>query len=176
MTANLWKADKTVSITQEFWKCLGQFVKIRSMKKGLPGFLKHVALFTILVRLKLEQKFLTDESLTPALKSPKKRSWSYLLRYRSMFLLNSARWFDVIAFLGLYELLSSHFFLLRRFIYTKKPSILIFIGKSFDGMFSLIINKMPPNFHPCQNGKVRCNRLIKTDLEGNFDQVFFLIS
>ena len=44
------------------------------MKKGLPGFLKHVALFIILGRLKLEQKFLTDESLTPALKSPKKRS------------------------------------------------------------------------------------------------------
>ena len=49
-----------------------QFVKIRIIQEGLSGFLKHVGLFIILVRLKLEQKFLTDESLTPALKSLKK--------------------------------------------------------------------------------------------------------
>ena len=42
------------------------------MQEGLSGFSKHVGLFIILVRLKLEQKFLTDESSTPALKSLKK--------------------------------------------------------------------------------------------------------
>ena len=41
------------------------------MQEGLSGFLKHVGLFIVLVRLKLEQKLLTDESSTPALKSPK---------------------------------------------------------------------------------------------------------
>ena len=146
------------------------------MQEGWSGFLKRVGLFIILVRLKLEQKFLTDKSST-TLKSPKKRSWSYLVRYRSMVLLNSARWFDISAFLGLYEQLSSHFFSLRRFISTKKPLILLFIGKSFDGMSSLINNKMPPSFHHlCQNGKVHCSCLTKTDLEGNFHQVLFLIS
>ena len=50
------------------------------MQEGLSGFLKLVALFVVLVRLKLEQKFLTDESSTPAVKSPKKRNWSYLVR------------------------------------------------------------------------------------------------
>ena len=49
-------------------------------------------------------------------------------------------------FLGLYDQLSSYFFLLRNFVSTKKPSILLLIGKSFDGMFSLINNKMPPPF------------------------------
>ena len=43
------------------------------MQEGLSGFLKRVGLFIILVRLKLEQKFLTDKSST-TLKSPKKRS------------------------------------------------------------------------------------------------------
>ena len=146
MTTNLWKSDKPVSIKHEFWKRLGQFVKIRSMQEGLSRFLKHVGLFIILIRLKLEQKLLIDESSTPALKSPEKRSLSYLVRYRSMFLLNSARWFDISAFLGFYEQLSRHFFWLRRFISTKKPSISLFIGKSFDGMSSLINNKIPPPF------------------------------
>ena len=63
-----------MSITQEFWKLLGQFVKTRFMQKGLLGFLKHVGMFIILVRLELEQKFLADESSTPALKLSKKRS------------------------------------------------------------------------------------------------------
>ena len=49
-------------------------------------------------------------------------------------------------FLGLYDQLSSYFFLLRNFVSTKKPSILLLIGKSFDGMVSLINNKMPPQF------------------------------
>ena len=57
-------------MTQEFWELLGQFFKIRSMQEGLSGFLKHVGLFIILVRLKLEQKFLTNESSTPALTLP----------------------------------------------------------------------------------------------------------
>ena len=61
------------------------------MQEGLSGFLKHVGFFIMHARLKLEQKFLTDESSTPTLKSPEKRSCSYLVRYRSMFLLNSAR-------------------------------------------------------------------------------------
>ena len=80
VTTNLWKSDKPVSITQEFWKLLGQFVKIRSMQEGFSGFLKHVGLLIILVRLKLEQKSLIEESSTPALKSPKNRSWSYLVK------------------------------------------------------------------------------------------------
>ena len=42
------------------------------MQEGLSGFLKHVGFFIMLARLKLEQKFLTDESSTPALKSLKK--------------------------------------------------------------------------------------------------------
>ena len=66
-------SDKPVSITQEFQKLLGQFVKIRSMPEGLSGFLKHVDLFIILVRLKPDQKFLTDESSTPASKSRKEK-------------------------------------------------------------------------------------------------------
>ena len=44
------------------------------MQEGFSGFLKHVGLFIVLVKLKLEQKFLTDESSTSTLKSPKKRS------------------------------------------------------------------------------------------------------
>ena len=44
----------------------------------LSGFLKHGGSFIILVRLKLDQTFLTDESSTPALKSPKKRSQNRL--------------------------------------------------------------------------------------------------
>ena len=43
------------------------------MPEGLSGFLKHVDLFIILVRLKPEQKFLTDESSTPASKSHKEK-------------------------------------------------------------------------------------------------------
>ena len=57
----------------------------------------------------LEQKFLTDEASTAALQLPKKRSWSYSVWYGPMFLLNSARWFDISTFLGLCEQLSSHF-------------------------------------------------------------------
>ena len=74
MTTDLWKSDKPVSITQEFGKALGQFVKIRPMQEGLSEFLKYVGLFIILVSLKLEQKFVTDEPSTPALKLPEKRS------------------------------------------------------------------------------------------------------
>ena len=44
----------------------------------LSGFLKHRGSFIILVRLKLDQTFLTDESSTPALKSSKKRSQNRL--------------------------------------------------------------------------------------------------
>ena len=68
------------------------------MPEGLSGFLKHVDLFIILVRLKPDQKFLTDESSTPASKSRKEKGWSYLVRYRSKFLHNSARWFDISNF------------------------------------------------------------------------------
>ena len=71
-----------------------------------------------------------------------------------MFLLNSARSFDISAFLGLYEQLSSHFFLLCRLISTKKPSILSFIGKRFDGMSTLINNTMPPPFPSLSERKV----------------------
>ena len=44
---------------------------MRSKQEGFSGFVKHVGLLIILVRLQLEQKFLTDESSAPALKSPK---------------------------------------------------------------------------------------------------------
>ena len=44
----------------------------------LSGFLKHRGSFIILVSLKLDQTFLTDESSTPALKSSKKRSQNRL--------------------------------------------------------------------------------------------------
>ena len=44
------------------------------MQEVFSGFLKHTGLFIIPMWLKLEQKFLTDESSTPTLKSPKKRS------------------------------------------------------------------------------------------------------
>ena len=159
--------------TPEFWKLLQQFVKIRSVQEGLSGFLKHVGLLFILARLKLEQKFLTDESSTPALKSPKKRSWSYLVRYRSMFLLRSAKGFHIIAFLGLYEQLSSYFFLLLRFISTKKP---LFIGRSFDSMSSLRNNKIPPRFPSLSQRKGTLWPSNKIELEGNFHQVLFLIS
>ena len=71
---------------------------MRSMLERSSGYLKDMGLFIILVRLNLEQKFLTDESSIPALKLPKKRSWSYLVRYRSMFLLNSERWFAISTF------------------------------------------------------------------------------
>ena len=64
---------------------------MRSKQEGFSGFVKHVGLLIILVRLQLEQKFLTDESSAPALKSPKNRSYSYLVRYRSVLLLSSAR-------------------------------------------------------------------------------------
>ena len=38
-------------MAQEFLKLRGQFVKMRSMQEGLSGFLKHVGLFNMLVRL-----------------------------------------------------------------------------------------------------------------------------
>ena len=64
------------------------------MQEVLTRVLKHVGLFIILVRLKLAQKFLTDESSTLALKLSKKRSYRLdidIVRYRSIFLLNSPR-------------------------------------------------------------------------------------
>ena len=51
VTACLWKSDNPVSIAQEFLKLLGQFVKMRSVQEGSSGFLKHVELLIILVRL-----------------------------------------------------------------------------------------------------------------------------
>ena len=44
------------------------------MQDGLSGFLKHVGLFNMLVRLQPEQKFLIAESSIPALKSPMNKS------------------------------------------------------------------------------------------------------
>ena len=52
---------------------------MRSMREGLSGILKHVGLLFMLVRIQQEHKFLMDESSTPAFKSPKKISWSYLV-------------------------------------------------------------------------------------------------
>ena len=43
------------------------------MQESLSGFLKHKGLLIILVRLKLEQKFLIYQSSTPALKSLKEK-------------------------------------------------------------------------------------------------------
>ena len=51
VTTSLWKSDNPVSIAQEFWKLLGQFVKMRYMQEGFSGFLKHVGLLMILLRL-----------------------------------------------------------------------------------------------------------------------------
>ena len=63
-----------------------------------------------------------------------------------MFLLSSARWFDICIFVGLYEQLSSHFFFLRKFSSMKKPSMFLFIDKSLDGKSSLMYNKIPLPF------------------------------
>ena len=54
MNADKPVLSKKKEFYKEFWKLLGQFVKTRSMQEGLSGFLKHVDLFIILVRLKLE--------------------------------------------------------------------------------------------------------------------------
>ena len=48
---NLWKSDNPISIGHESWKLLGQFVKMISVQEGFSGFLKHVDLLIILVRL-----------------------------------------------------------------------------------------------------------------------------
>ena len=150
VTTNFWKSDEPVSRTQELWKLLGQFFKTGSMQEGLWGFLKHVSLFIIPVILKLEQTFLTDE--TPMRKLHEKRTWSYSVRHRSMFLLSSARWFDNYCF----------FRIVRA---TKYFSYYIDLLLCFSSLLNI---KCLRRFHPCQNGKVHCNRLIKTDLEWNF--------
>ena len=79
VTTSLWKPDISDSIAKGFCKLLGQFVRMRSMREGLSGILKHVGLLFILVRIQQGHKFLMDESSTPAFKSPKKISWSYLV-------------------------------------------------------------------------------------------------
>ena len=56
---------------------------MRSTREGFSGVLKHIGLLILFVRLSLEQIFLTEKSSAPALKSPKNRILSYLLRYRS---------------------------------------------------------------------------------------------
>ena len=64
---------------------------MRSMQDGLSGFLKHVGLFNMIVRLYLEQKVLIAESSTTALKPPKSKGRSYLVKHKSVLLLNYAR-------------------------------------------------------------------------------------
>ena len=51
VTIGIWKSDNPFSITQEFWKLLGQFVKMRSIQEGFSGSLKHVGLLIILLTL-----------------------------------------------------------------------------------------------------------------------------
>ena len=97
LAASLSKSDNPVSKAQEIWKLLGQFGKIRSNKECFSGFLKHAGHTCKIIT---RTKFLPDESSTPALKSVKNNSWSYLLRYRSVFLLSSVRWFDICIFVG----------------------------------------------------------------------------
>ena len=46
---------------------------MRSMQEAFSGFLKYVGLLIVLINLQQEQKILTDESSTPALKSPENR-------------------------------------------------------------------------------------------------------
>ena len=69
-----------------------------------------------------------------------------------MFLLSSARWFDNYCF----------FRIVRA---TKYFSYYIDLLLCFSSLLNI---KCLRRFHPCQNGKVHCNRLIKTDLEWNF--------
>ena len=74
---------------------LSLWLSLWSMQEGFLGsFLKDLVVLVILARLKQGQKVLTGEYSTPALASPKNRSWSYLVRYRSVFLLRSVRWFE----------------------------------------------------------------------------------
>ena len=51
MTVGIWKSDNPFSITQGFWKLLGQFVKMRSILEGFSGSLKYADLLIILLTL-----------------------------------------------------------------------------------------------------------------------------
>ena len=58
----------------------------------------------------------------------------------------------ICIFVGLYEQLTSHFFLLHKFISMKKPSMSLVIRKSLDGISSLICKKYHHCSHFYQNG------------------------
>ena len=80
------KSLRTVAVFCHFLQCCPTYLynarvleSYRAIfQEGLSGFLKHRGSFIILVSLKLDQTFLTDESSTPALKSSKKRSQNRL--------------------------------------------------------------------------------------------------
>ena len=94
---------------QEFQNEHGWLVSIRSIQDSLFGFLSHVGLFTILVRLKLLQKFLTDMSFILALKSPKNRRCLYLEVHKSVLLLNAVMC-DPLTLCGGYKINSKAIF------------------------------------------------------------------
>ena len=62
-----------------------------------------------------------------------------------MALLSTAIWLVISALFGLYEELISHFFFCK-FIDAKNASVIFSIAKSFDGISSLMYNKIAPPF------------------------------
>ena len=75
----------------------------------------------------------------------KKSRLSYFEVITSVFLLNAYKCREIKSFFGLKEQQSSHFFLFRKFISTKKPSVgLDSIETGFDGISSPIYKIIPP--------------------------------
>ena len=50
VTISLWKSERPVSKTKDFWKQFGWLVKNGSMHDGFEGFLKQVGCLIISVR------------------------------------------------------------------------------------------------------------------------------
>ena len=51
VTISLWKSERPVSKTEDFWKQFTLLVKNRSMYDGFEGFLKQVDCLIVSVRL-----------------------------------------------------------------------------------------------------------------------------